>query len=552
MQRMATLVILALLTICRPVIAGEIPSMQEFSPPAPLPPAGSRIMGTLELSPDADDSDFEIIVDTFNAANTPQWKVNVLPQVQVDLVQDGQDVIPVQRGAIPGEHPYWEWMFEPGKAWDEPGQPGVVRVALPFALQERNQNCTHNGVLSLSISEGRGSTTARYLVASETCKYLKANLHGTLNASFRSTRISTGDEVIAAHRRLVKVRLPVRPIESLAADFTGIDDRKFTPPGAEDVTVYGLVANGIHYRGGCKTRLGPYPFCDWIGLPSYSLAKSVFAGLAFMYLDSTYPSFAQSEVTALVPECRLPDGRWDGVTLSHLLNMTTGNYEHTGFEQDEGAANVAAFFLPETHAEKLRFSCETYQRKSPPGDTFVYHTFDTYLLGTAMNTFLRRQTGDESDIFTDILHGKLLGPLHLSPVARTTRRTYDETAQPFTGYGLTWNPDDIARIGLWLNQGAGLLSGSDALAHALFRDARKVRRLDESRGEAYRNGFWGFDIAAYVPCSEPVWVPFMSGYGGNIVALSPGGSVYYYFSDGDRFKWASAVSETHKLSNLCD
>ena len=86
----------------------------------------------------------------------------------------------------------------------------------------------------------------------------------------------------------------------------------------------------------------------------------------------------------------------------------------------------------------------------------------------------------------------------------------------------------------------------------MFRRPEQIKRWNEARGEAYSNGFWGFDIASWINCETETWIPFMSGYGGNVIALIPNGGVYYYFSDGDRFKWAAAVAETNKIKNYCE
>lgn len=526
-----------------------------FKPPRQATAPSNLMMGSIQLQPDHDNSHIEALVDTYAAVTVPEWDVIHLPAVKIELVQDGDDVIPVQRGTQPSPHLYWEWIFEPGKAWDDPDKPGWTRISLPFSLQERNQNCTHYGLMRFSFRADGTITPATYQVGSETCMYFKANLWGKLTARYEPREVQDATKIISSHRKLVDSRLPVKPMSALAQDYPGTNAGAFIPPGPEDTTVYGFVINGVHYRGGCETRFGPNPYCEWLDLPSYSTAKSVFAGLVFIYLEKTWPGFAGLEVVDLVPECRLPDGRWEGVTMRHLLNMSTGNYDSTGYEVDEGAGNVEDFFLPESHAEKIRFSCTAYKRKSPPGEIFVYHTFDTYLLGTAMNAFIRQQNGMDADIFTDVLSKELFGPLVLSPVAHTSRRTSDDLAQPFTGYGLVWNPDDIARIGYWLGQEVDDHDSSlysEEFLNAMFRDREKVQLWAAARGEAYSNGFWGFNVAPWISCDQETWIPFMAGFGGNIVALIPNGSVYYYFSDGNQFKWAAAAAESHLISNYCD
>ena len=114
----------------------------------------------------------------------------------------------------------------------------------------------------------------------------------------------------------------------------------FEPPGIEDVSVYGFIMDGIHYRSVCPTRYGPYPFCEVLDLPSYSLSKSVFAGLAYLLLIQQWPEFSDMTVASLVPECNLDDKRWEKVTANHLVNMKTGLYESADFEKDEDAPEM--------------------------------------------------------------------------------------------------------------------------------------------------------------------------------------------------------------------
>src|SRR3546814_6667471 len=47
----------------------------------------------------------------------------------------------------PSGHPWWEFLFEPGRAWDEPGDGGDTRAAIPFALVQRNRSEEHTSEL---------------------------------------------------------------------------------------------------------------------------------------------------------------------------------------------------------------------------------------------------------------------------------------------------------------------------------------------------------------------------------------------------------------------
>jgi hypothetical protein len=120
-------------------------------------------------------------------------------------------------------------------------------------------------------------------------------------------------------------------------------------------------------------------------------------------------------------------------------------------------------------------------------------------------------------------------------------------------YGLLYQADDMARLGLYLQRSDTMqqLLGPDDYDRIMFRSGPPGNRWQMSRGEAYAAGFWGFDIAPYAGCDQPVWIPFMSGYGGIIWALLPNGLVYYHVNDGGHASWMDAVLESAKLTAIC-
>src|SRR3546814_16430213 len=71
-----------------------------------------------------------------------------------------------------------------------------------------------------------------------------------------------------------------------------------------------------------------------------------------------------------------------------------------------------------------------------------------------MNERLKALEGTGADIHADTLLGDILLPLGVSRTADFTRRTYDAVRQPFTGWGLMWTRDDVARIGGFLAAGS--------------------------------------------------------------------------------------------------
>ena len=529
--------------------------MLAFAPPATGAAPEHRFSGTLRLVGVEQADGFRAIHDPWDRSGEIGEPLRHLPAFEFDLVQRGGDVIPLVAGVQRTSHPYWEIVLLPGRAWQSDADDGWTRVSLPFALQERAANCTHNGVMSWLFRDGEISRVA-YQVASETCGYFKADLWGVVDAEYTPRDLAAAAAPVIArldeHRAS---RLPVRSLEQLAADFPGIDATQLGVADgipAEDISVLGLVVDGVHYRSDCPTRQGPHPFCASLPLPSYSTAKSIFAGVATMRLEQLYPGVSQRLIASLVEEC--DEARWQDVTIEDALDMSTGNFESTDHEVDENSAAHEAFVFADRHADKIGFACGHFPRKAEPGTTFVYHTSDTYLLGTALQRFLDQHGG--SDIYDAVLLAPIWRALRLGPLLDVTKRTYDEAAHPFTGYGLTYEADDIARIASWLANDGAMLGGRPALETAMLDDALqrrgKVTGLRAGSDELYyNNGFWAYDAGPSLGCAESVWVPFMSGVSGITVAMFPNGVIYYYFSDSYVFRWQSGREAAHLVRPLC-
>lgn len=532
--------------------------MAEFTPPAGALPPRHAFEGRLVLEREATLGAMHALRDDYATAQRAPQILQHLPPFDFAFVTHGDVLIPAQRGLIGNRHPQWEYVLEPGRIWQESADGDYTRAALPFALVERNANCVHNGVLSfLFDGEGQVSRVA-YQVSSETCAYLKIDLWGVLPARYRPGRVPNRDALVAAYDREVAARLPVRPIAALAIDHPGADPAQFghaAEVSPANMTAFGFIIDGVHYAGGCDTRQGPYPFCDVLTLPSYSLAKSLAAGLGSMHLALRFPSLFEARIADYVPECRRA-GHWQDVSFGNLLDMASGHYDSTAYDEDESSAAMLDFFQAEDHMAKIRFACSHFPRRAAPGTRWVYHTSDTYLLGTALQAFVRRHLGKDRDFYTDVVAGSLWAPLGLSPVLQSTRRTRDLAAQPFTGWGLLLHRDDIARIGRLLGErrpaiGGAPLFDATALDQALQRDPAHpgLEAIDASF--RYAHGFWAHDVSPYIGCATPTWVPYMAGFGGITVLLLPNDTVYYYFSDGGEFRWSRAASEANRIRPYC-
>jgi hypothetical protein len=529
--------------------------MAAFTPPASATVPDQMFSGTLRLVGLEQADGFRAIHDPWNRTGEIGEPLRHLPGFEFEFVQRGGDVIPLATGVQRSSHPYWEIMLLPGRAWQAADDRGWTRVSLPFALQERAANCTHNGVMSWLF---RGDEVSRvaYQVASETCGYFKADLWGVVDAEYTPRNLADESAPliarIDAHRAS---RLPVRSLERLAEDHPAIDATKLGVADgipADDISVLGLVVDGVHYRSDCRTRQGPHPFCASLALTSYSTAKSIFAAIATMRLEQLYPGVSRRSIASLVDNC--DQAKWHDVTIEDALDMATGNFISADSGIDEDSPAHEAFVFADRHAEKIEFACNHFPRKAEPGTTFVYHTSDTYLVGVALRRFLDRYGG--GDIYDSVLLEPMWQALNLSPQLDVTKRTYDDEAQPFTGYGLTYEADDVVRIANWLSYEGGMLDGRPALDTTMLEAS--LQRLPSVAGLRaggdglyYNNGFWAYYAGPSLNCAEPVWVPFMSGVSGITVAMFPNGVIYYYFSDSYVFRWQTGREAAHTIRPLC-
>lgn len=532
-------------------------AMRAFAVPANPRAPSHTFAGRLVLGAELPGGQFQVQLDRYGDATSNGGAARHLPPFDFVLVQRGGALIPQQRGAVRSSHPEWEFVLEPGRVWDQDGDGGLTRAALPFALQERNANCLHNGVLTFLFGEHGELSNVAYEIGQETCAYFQFDAWGLVRARYVPGRVANAQALIAAFAAEVRARVPSRPIATLATDYPGSDPSQFgsvDEVNPADMTLYGVVVDGIHYTGGCATRFGPYPYCDELDLPSYSLAKTLLGGLALMRAARLDPAVVSVPVTQLVPQCA--PGSWEGVTLGNVLDMTTGHYNSGTSLVDEDNADMGTFFLAEDHETRIRFACEHYPHRSPPGEKWVYHTADTYLLGTALAAWLRARDGSDADFFTELLIKPIWHPLRLNPAMDVPRRTRDASNQPFTGYGLTMLRDDIVKLALFIAIDAGRTADAQVVDAGMLRAALQQDPAQPGlqAGEAslrYKSGLWAWNAQAALGCSTPTWIPFLSGYGGIIVALLPNGMIYYYFSDGGVHAWARAAREADRMRPFC-
>ena len=544
-----------------------------FAVPANAATPSETFEGTLTLANSISSGSFQILRDDYKYDTGTDSPWRHLASFSFQFVQNGSYLIPVQQGLVITESPAWNYMVGPGRVWQEEGDHGYMRASFPFALVERNQNCVHNGEMTFLFSNTRtpNVSSVRYQVTQETCLYLKFNMWGQLSATYVREKIANDAELRKAISAELANRLPTKPFSALKTDYpnSGIDLANFTLGRKlpEDITTYGLFINGINYVGGCQTRYGEYAFCDNMRLPSYSIAKSAFAGLALMWLGRQYGSSVYGQlIRSYVPQY-VDGGDWSNVTFANASDMATGNFISAKAEADEGSPQELAFLTVEPYAAKIADAFTPFPHKADPGTTWVYQTHASFILTQAMNGFLQQRRGRSADIFNAI-RDAVFKPIHLSRGGLSMLRTDNSaTGKPFGGYGMFLIQDDVAKIARLLNNSGAMIDGKRALdrnrlQESLFRTANPsslgVPIADSEKPPVentfrYHNFFWAKFMTTkefpQYPCD--FWVSFMTGYGGNSVVLLPNGATFYIFSDGNEWVWYSAVNEINKIAPLC-
>ncbi|MCJ7695191.1 MAG: beta-lactamase family protein [Anaerolineaceae bacterium] len=518
--------------------------------PEDATPSPHTFEGYLELLDESTNGEAEVYSGSF-----PE-KYKHLPEFNFAFVKWKDYLIPVQRGLIISNASTYNFILEPGRIWQESEDQSWSRASLPFSLVFKGNNSMLSGTLTF-LFNGQTVSKAWYQITQEVTTNTKADLWGLLDAEYHAASLPNADNVRQSFQAELANRFPTQPISDLAGLYPDIDLSAFgsgVPP--QHMAWYGVIVDGVNYLGGCQTRAGTYPYCEWMRQPSYSVAKSTFPALALMRLTQVFGAQVPNLlIKDYLPEVVSGKGNWDTVTFNNALDMATGNYGSTGFMIDDNSDKMMEFFIAQPYAARMQAALD-WPELAPPGTRWVYRTSDTFILTRAMQNYLRTQTGGEDDIFQYVVD-EIYAPLGLGPGAFTTMRSADDDwhGQAEGGYGLWWIPDDIAKLTTFLLLEQGQIGGEQILDPGLL--AASLQQDPADRGmsigpvNTYNNAFWAQRFGPEQGYTCEFWVVEWQGISGNMVALFPNGIVYYYFSDSGEFTINQALSAANQMHPFC-
>ncbi|MDZ7748836.1 MAG: hypothetical protein U5K43_08280 [Halofilum sp. (in: g-proteobacteria)] len=334
----------------------------------------------------------------------------MFPGVTLEFFTHDGDLVPVTREVITpsgeaAQNSYWQIIVQPGKVWSEPGDEGWSRASFPFALVNRLETDTHNGVATFLYKDGEVSDV-RFQITQQTAPYYIAThfqAWGTLPAAYDPADASK----YAEERRAYAVELDDR-IETAkwgelaagpheAAALHGFEGET----SSEYVVMHALVRDGVLYYQPSATPQGPFPYPTRMRFGVWSVTKSVGPALGMLRLAEKYGDW--------VFNLELLDGTststprmtaWEGVTFGDALNMATGlgggniqaNPNNIYVDYTFGGS-YDEWYRARSEAEKVAMLDKVGNYPWGPGEVVRYRDRDMFSLGVAMDNFLKSRRG---------------------------------------------------------------------------------------------------------------------------------------------------------------
>jgi hypothetical protein len=188
-----------------------------FAVPRGAAPPTHRFEGTLTLDDTSSRGGFTPEGGTAGESGFDTSQKH-LPPISITFVQNGSYLVPAVQGLVITGSPASNYIVGPGRAWNEDADHGWTRAAFPLTLIDRNQNCTHNGVV-MFLFDGSRVSAARYQVTAETCELYKWDMYGQVPATYHRHPVKDAVALENTEAAQVANQIPIRPIADLATDY---------------------------------------------------------------------------------------------------------------------------------------------------------------------------------------------------------------------------------------------------------------------------------------------------------------------------------------------
>jgi hypothetical protein len=324
---------------------------------------------------------------------------------------------------------------------------------------------------------------------------------------------------------------------------------------------------GTFYLEECLSAAGPLPWCDRARFGVWSATKALVNETALLRLAQKFgPGVFEAKIVDYVPQAAHHPG-WDRVRFEDAIDMATGigdgsTQSNPNDISDGYLTNYDAWYRAPSVQDKLKiiFAAKGVYPWGP-GKVVRYRDQDMFLLGVAMDNFLKSKEGPTADLWSMLRH-EVFEPLgiYYAPTNRTLEAD-GSTGQPLMAYGYYPTIGDMVKIAR-LYQSAGKFRDAQILYApriAALVAGPEPRGLPTGQhfafGEVtYSNAFW---VAPYRSGACQFYYPRMIGWGGNVVALLPAGAVGIRIAkssgaDGDAFSNTDGMAQVaERLTHFC-
>ncbi len=472
------------------------------------------------------------------------------PGLQLEFFTVGDVLVPVQRGEMVRETgggataSYWRVIPQFGRVWREKADGEWSRAAFPIMLVNDTENHAHQGLATFLYRPGQVSGLMVQFVQ-QTGPYLIKQYF--VAWGFAAAELGQGDAQKLDARRAqgqaeLADRFPAKPWSELVKTVpAGTLDGFGGPIYPKWQVAVALVRSGTLYYQDPATPYGPYPYPLEMRFGVRSVTKSVFAPLALLHLAQVYgPWVLTLKVGDYVPGL---DPKWRRVRFLDAADMATG-FGGTGTTKTHPndifdgylGGDYDAWYTAPSHADKIR-QIAANLRPYPwePGTVMRYRDQDYYILGAAIDGFLKTVRGPQADL-GEMVQTEIFTPIgiHQAPVVKT-REAGGRDGLVWCNAGYYPTLDDLAKIAM-LYEARGAHGGAQILNRELTtellagRDAI-VKNADASAGTvsapltgSSEDGLYkmGFHFLRYVNAGGTVeYLPSMHGSGDNEVILYP-------------------------------
>jgi hypothetical protein len=453
--------------------------------------------------------------------------------VDGDLVPATQEVI--RAGSAGRGRSFWDLIVQPGRVWSEPGEGSWSRAAFPFALVNSLEGETHNGLAAFAY-RGREVTNLRFQIVQQTAPLLVTD-HFTASGIARLSRGNAPESpgLVQAYRDSLADRLAIGTWPELAAA-VGADRLAGFDAGLprDETLLAGLDFHGKFYLQFCSSAAGDLPWCDRARFGVWSATKALANETALLRLAQKYgPEVFELKIADYVPEAATHPA-WRAVRFEDAIDMATG-VGNGSTRRDPN--DIEDGYIDPTYNEWYEAPSESAKVAAllrvggvypwGPGQVARYRDQDMFVLGVAMDRFLKSREGPRADLWS-MLEREVFLPIgiHYAPINRTIEPDA-RRGQPLMAFGYYPTLEDMVKIAR-LYQSDGRHGETQILYSPRIRELlgtkAPIGRPTGAKtrfGETYYyNAFWMNAYRDGPGCTRQY--PVMVGWGGNLVALLPG------------------------------